>query len=452
MKNKYILPVMAALCAVCIFVFGKASYVPVTSGDQNSSQSVSASGGMNGDRAQQGASGGEAADDFQKASGRGETGGTGASEGPAFEMAEDGEKGASSGEKEGSRGEVGYSSGEEGKKTDRADAARSGGDILVTLGFAGDLNLSEGWETTEKMDQQKNGILDCFSDRTVERMRGFDLFMLNNEFTYSTRGEKSEKTYTFRADPERVENLKKLGVDIVLTANNHIYDYGADAFLDTLDTLDRAGIRRVGAGKDLKEAASPVYLDLYGRKIAYVAASCAEEHEDTIWTLSAEKDSPGILGCYDPEVFLESVREAAEQADFVIASVHWGYEYLDYYTAEQKEMAGSLIRAGADAVIGTHPHVLQGVEYLDGAPVFYSLGNFWFNGEDLMTGMAQLTLRLPEDPEEKVRLEETKFIPCIQSGLYTKEAETDWEREQILQHMRDISFGSEIMDDGTVMP
>lgn len=445
MKNKYILPVMAALCAVCIFVFGKASYVPVTSGNHNSSQSVSGTGGTNGDRAREWASGGETADDFQNASGRGQRGGTGASEEPAFYMSEDEVQGASSAEE-------GYSSEEKGKRTDRADEARSGGDILVTLGFAGDLNLSEGWETTEKMDQQKNGILDCFSERTVERMRGFDLFMLNNEFTYSTRGEKSEKTYTFRADPDRVENLKKLGVDIVLTANNHINDYGTDAFLDTLDTLDRAGIRRVGAGKDLEEAASPLYLDLYGRRIAYVAASCAEEHEDTIWTPPAENDSPGILGCYDPEVFFESVREAAEQADFVIASVHWGYEYLDYYTAEQKEMAQSLIRAGADAVIGTHPHVLQGVEYLEGAPVFYSLGNFWFNGEDLMTGMAQLTLRLPEDPEEKVRLEETRFIPCTQSGLYTKEAETDWERDQIMQHMRDISFGSEIMDNGTVLP
>ncbi|MDO5475572.1 MAG: CapA family protein [Eubacteriales bacterium] len=437
MKKKYILPVMTALCAVCIFLFGKASSVSVTR-DQEGFRDASGIGRTNGDGAQEGASGREAADVLQKASGRGETGGAGASEEAAFGMSGDAVGGAASGDREKSR--------------DRADAARHGEDILVTLGFAGDVNLSEGWETTEKMDGQKNGILDCFSEKTVERMRGFDLFMLNNEFTYSTRGKKSQKTYTFRADPDRVENLKKLGVDIVLTANNHINDYGTDAFLDTLDTLDRAGIRRVGAGKDLKEAASPVYIELYGRKIAYVAASCAEEHEDTIWTTPAEKDSPGILGCYDPEAFCESVREAAEQADFVIASVHWGYEYLDYYTAEQKEMAKSLIGAGADAVIGTHPHVLQGVEYLDGAPVFYSLGNFWFNGEDLMTGMAQLTLRLPEDPEEKVRLEETKFIPCTQTGLYTKEAESDWERDQILQHMRDISFGSEIMDDGTVLP
>ncbi|MDO5132024.1 MAG: CapA family protein [Eubacteriales bacterium] len=323
-------------------------------------------------------------------------------------------------------------------------------DVFVTLGFAGDLNLSEGWETTAELDRKKNGIRDCFSKKTIRDMRGFDIFMLNNEFTYSTRGEPSAKSFTFRADPSRVDNLKTLGVDIVLTANNHINDYGRDAFLDTLKTLDDAGIRRVGAGKNLAEAAAPVYFELCGRKIAYVAASCAEEHEDTIWTTPADEDSPGILGCYDPTAFYAAVREAAEQADFVIASVHWGYEYLEYYTAEQREMAENLVYAGADAVIGTHPHVLQGVEFVDGAPVFYSLGNFWFNGEDLMSGMAELTLRLPADPDEKVELAGTRFIPCTQYGLYTEEPENEWEREQVLQHMRDISFGTGIDADGTV--
>lgn len=322
-------------------------------------------------------------------------------------------------------------------------------EVFVTLGFAGDLNLSEGWETTVYLDAQKRGIRDCFSDRILKKMRGYDLFMLNNEFTYSRRGKRSEKTFAFRADPDRVEDLRTLGTDLVLTANNHVFDYGKEAFLDTLKTLEEAKIGYVGAGRDLAAASEPFYADLYGKKIAYVAASCAEEHEDTIWTPPASEDSPGIFGCYDPEVFCRSVREAAENADFVVANVHWGYEYLDYYTQEQEELAGRLVEAGADAVIGTHPHVLQGIKKIGTVPVFYSLGNFWFNGEDLMTGMAELTLRISPDPEKKPELVQARFIPCIQSGLFTREADAE-EKELILQHMREISFGTEISGEGVI--
>ena len=339
---------------------------------------------------------------------------------------------------------------EEGKKKKSSDAEEKAQDRQIRLGFAGDLNLSEDWETTVFMDRQKNGIRDCFSPALLKEMRDFDLFMLNNEYTYSRRGKPQEKTYTFRADPKRVKNLKTLGVDIVLAANNHIKDYGEESLIDTLDTLDKAGIRRVGAGRNLEEASSPVIYEINGHKIAYVAASCAEEHEDVIWTSPATDDSPGILGCYDPEAFYEAVRKAAQQADFVIASVHWGYEYLEYYTEEQEAMARELVASGADAVIGTHPHILQGISIIDGVPVFYSLGNFWFNGEDLMTGMAELTLRLPADPHEKPRLSGLRSIPCTQRDLFTSGPEEGQEKELILQHMRDISFGTEIDSDGNI--
>lgn len=336
------------------------------------------------------------------------------------------------------------------KKKKTGDMEEKAQDREIRLGFAGDLNLSEDWETTAFMDRQENGIRDCFSPALLEEMRAFDLFMLNNEYTYSRRGKAQEKTYTFRADPERVKNLDTLGVDIVLVANNHIKDYGEESLVDTLDTLDEAGIRRVGAGRNIEEASAPVIYEINGHRIAYVAASCAEEHEDVIWTSPATEDSPGILGCYDPEAFYEAVRKAAQQADFVIVSVHWGYEYLEYYTEEQEAMARELVASGADAIIGTHPHILQGINIIDGVPVFYSLGNFWFNGEDLMTGMAELTLRLPADPGEKPELTGLRFIPCTQRDLFTSGPVEGQEKELILQHMRDISFGTEIDSDGVI--
>ena len=317
----------------------------------------------------------------------------------------------------------------------------------VTLGFAGDINFAEGWPTTEKMDAQPDGILDCFSPDCIDTMRGFDLFMLNNEFTYSTRGSEVPKTYHFRSNPSRVENLKKLGVDLVLLANNHVFDYGTDALTDTLDTLAKAGIPEVGAGRNLEEAATPYYARINGRTIAYVAATKAEQYESAIHTQAATDTQPGVLACYDPSRFLEEIREADANSDFVVASVHWGLEYDEHYSDDQRALAEQMVAAGADAVIGSHTHCLQGINLIDGAPVFYSLGNFWFNEKPLYSGMARLTLRVPEDRSQPVTLTETAFLPCTQYDLHT-DLVTDPERKQtILDHITGLSNG-----DVTVSP
>ena len=317
----------------------------------------------------------------------------------------------------------------------------------VTLGFAGDINFAEGWPTTEKMDAQPDGILDCFSPDCIDTMRGFDLFMLNNEFTYSTRGSEVPKTYHFRSNPSRVENLKKLGVDLVLLANNHVFDYGTDALTDTLDTLTKAGIPEVGAGRNLEEAATPYYARINGRTIAYVAATKAEQYESAIHTQAATDTQPGVLACYDPSRFLEEIRAADANSDFVVASVHWGLEYDEHYSDDQRALAEQMVAAGADAVIGSHTHCLQGINLIDGAPVFYSLGNFWFNEKPLYSGMARISLRVPKDRTQPVTLTETAFLPCTQYDLHT-DLVTDPERKQtILDHIAGLSNG-----DVTVSP
>lgn len=317
----------------------------------------------------------------------------------------------------------------------------------VTLGFAGDINFAEGWPTTEKMDAQPDGILDCFSPDCIDTMRGFDLFMLNNEFTYSTRGSEVPKTYHFRSNPSRVENLKKLGVDLVLLANNHVFDYGTDALTDTLDTLTKAGIPEVGAGRNLEEAATPYYARINGRTIAYVAATKAEQYESAIHTQAATDTQPGVLACYDPSRFLEEIRAADANSDFVVASVHWGLEYDEHYSDDQRALAEQMVAAGADAVIGSHTHCLQGINLIDGAPVFYSLGNFWFNEKPLYSGMARISLRVPKDRTQPVTLTETAFLPCTQYDLHT-DLVTDPERKQtILDHITGLSNG-----DVTVSP
>ena len=118
-----------------------------------------------------------------------------------------------------------------------------------TVCFAGDINLDENWGTTQFLDTQENGIYDCISEELAQIMQSADIMCLNNEFTYSTGGlPLPGKAYTFRAMPERVEVLHQLGVDAVTLANNHVYDYGKEALLDTFTVLKEAGIPYFGAG------------------------------------------------------------------------------------------------------------------------------------------------------------------------------------------------------------
>ena len=330
-----------------------------------------------------------------------------------------------------------------------ADAAPGGKepvqDTQITLGFAGDMNLDENWATTLYLDQQPNGIADCFSPDLLQQMQAFDIFMLNNEFTYSKRGKQlKNKRYTFRADPARVSNLQAMGADIVLLANNHVYDYGKDAFLDTIQTLQDAGIHYVGAGKNIAEAAEPYYFTCKGKKIAYVAASEAEKLK---MTPQATKDAPGVLRCYDPSLFLTEITKASEQADYVIANVHWGTEYENMASKEQRALARKMIDAGADAVIGTHPHVLQGMEFYKGCPIIYSLGNFWFNDKNLYSGMLEITLTLSADGSN-ISLKTTQFIPCLQYDLRTTEPTDTAQRQKIIDFEQKISYGVAIDENG----
>lgn len=129
--------------------------------------------------------------------------------------------------------------------------------------------MDENWGTTAFLDSQPGGIKDCISSELLEHMNQADIMCLNNEFTYSTRGEKMPgKQYTFRANPDRVKVLEEMGVDIVKLSNNHTFDYGSQSLLDTIETLDNAEIEYFGAGRNLKEAMTPVYIEVDGKKVA----------------------------------------------------------------------------------------------------------------------------------------------------------------------------------------
>ncbi len=310
----------------------------------------------------------------------------------------------------------------------------------VVLGFAGDVNLDEDSYPVAKYDEEGKGIQGVLSKELIEEMTSADIMMLNNEFAYSTRGtEESDKSYTFRADPSRVNILKEMGVDIVSLANNHALDFGPDALLDTFSTLDNAKISYVGAGENMARAKAPVYITVGDKTIAFVAASRVVFAMD--WY--ATDTTPGMIGTYDPSLFLESIKEAKQNSDFVVAFVHWGVERNNYPENYQKVFAQNYIDAGADAVIGCHPHVMQGLEFYKGKPIAYSLGNFWFNQSHKESGMVKLYL----EPDDGLRVQ---ILPVMNQYVKTYLLTKDKERRAYFDFMEKLSFDVKIDDEGFV--
>ncbi len=310
----------------------------------------------------------------------------------------------------------------------------------LVLGFAGDVNLSESSDPVKKYDASGKNLSQCFSDDLLDEMRSADIMMLNNEFAYSTRGTKaSNKQYTFRANPKRVDILKEMGVDIVSLANNHSLDYGPDALLDTFSTLDDAKIDYVGAGGDINRAKSPIYKTVGGRKIAYVAASRVVP--EVGWYATDNK--LGMVGTYDSALILKSIKEAKANSDFVVIFVHWGVERNNYPEAYQRDLAHEYIDEGADIVIGCHPHVMQGFEYYKGKPIAYSLGNYWFNSSKKESGMVKLYLEA--DGSTRFQL-----LPVMNKNVKTYLLTEEKEKKAYYDYMRSISSTVTIDEDGFI--
>ena len=314
----------------------------------------------------------------------------------------------------------------------------------VTFTFAGDVLLDENYAVMSTYRANGSVLENCIDPELLEIMQGSDIFMINNEFPYTDRGTPlANKTFTFRADPANVQILKDMGVDIVSLANNHASDYGEISLLDTLDTLEGAGIPYVGAGRDLEEASKVVFYQKGDMKIGVVSATEVERMA-TPDTKGATENTPGTFRCFQNDALEEVIREAKKECDFLIVVVHWGTESTDELDWSQPGQAADFTAAGADVVIGAHPHVLQEIAYVNDVPVFYSLGNYWFNSKTQDSCL--VTLEIGDEG-----LVSAKFIPCRTSGSKTSLA-TGAEAERILEYMRGLSDGVVIDEEGYVMP
>lgn len=300
----------------------------------------------------------------------------------------------------------------------------------AVLAFTGDVNFADDWYNMLHYAKTA-GIEDCFGESLLAEMRAADVLLCNNEFAFSDRGSPMPgKQFTFRAKTANVSMWQQLGADIVGLANNHCFDYGEDAFLDTLSTLQGANIPYVGAGKNLEEAMQPQFFLVGGMKIGYVACTRAEKY---ILTPEAGETSPGVLRCYDPELAVQAIQTASEQCDYLVVYVHWGTEGSTVLEQAQTDLATRFTEAGADLIVGAHPHILQGAGWRKDTPVLYSLGNFWFNMETLDSALLKVTVSEPGAAGATVQL-----LPCIQTGGRVSLLEEDADRQRVLNSLNDV--------------
>ncbi len=324
-------------------------------------------------------------------------------------------------------------------KSNVQEIQTSGKDI--TLSFVGDISLADNWYIIPKYEEQNKKVYGILSEDVVNIMKKSDIMVANNEFTVSNRGEKMPgKYYTFRAKPERLKIYEEMGVDLVTLANNHVYDFGKTAFYDMLDSLEEYKIPYVGAGRNIEEAKRPYYFIANGYKIAFVNATRAEK---LILTPEATETEGGVLRCYDPTTFIKVIEEAKKQSDYVIALVHFGKEDSTELEKVQVDTSKQYIDAGADIIIGSHAHILQGIDFYKEKAIIYNLGDFIFNHETKDTAIFQL--KITNDGEFQY-----KMIPCHQKDEYTKKLDGD-ESQRVLNKLQNLSPNIIINSDGTFL-
>lgn len=311
----------------------------------------------------------------------------------------------------------------------------------VTLLFSGDILLSDHVLAAYQKAGGINGVLD---QQYLREIKDADVFFANEEFPFSNRGTQApDKQFTFRLPPEKVDIFREIGVDGVTLANNHALDYGTEALLDTCAVLDQAGIPHTGAGADLTKASEEVIYEIHGVRIAVIGAT----RVIPVANWAAAGGHPGMLAAYDPAVLLKRIRDLKTENDLVIACIHWGIERAEMPNDVQKSLGKQMIDAGADLVVGSHPHVLQGIEYYKDKPIVYSLGNFIFGSSIPRTALLKVQYDGTQEAAERMKL---SLLPGTSGAGYTHTLDSEAKKQEFFQYMKSISFGVSYDEDGTV--
>jgi poly-gamma-glutamate synthesis protein (capsule biosynthesis protein) len=253
----------------------------------------------------------------------------------------------------------------------------------VTMAFAGDVHFAGRVARRATAGSDVLGPI----GRTLAAA---DIAMVNLESAITERGTPEPKEFHFRAPPAALDSLRAAGVDVVTMANNHAVDYGLVGLADSLAAIGAHHEPVIGIGRDAAAAYSPWFTEVRGVRVAVLAASQIHDRTQRAWT--AGPTSPGIASAGSARL-VSAVRDARARAQIVVVYLHWGTEGQACPNGEQRAIARRLSAAGADAVVGTHAHLLLGAGWLGPTYVDYGLGNFlWWRDNAYSNDTGVLTL------------------------------------------------------------
>ncbi len=274
----------------------------------------------------------------------------------------------------------------------------------VTLAFAGDVHFTG--RTEDLLDDPATAF-----GPISAALSAADIGMVNLETAITERGAEEPKQFHFRAPAAALDALAAAGVDVASLANNHAVDYGSVGLEDTLAAVAAGPISVVGVGPDAATAYAPYRTVVRGVGISIFGASQVPDRTYQRWT--ATDDSPGIASTADQDRLLAGVGQASASGDVVVVYLHWGIEGDECPTAGMQALATDLAAAGADAIVGTHAHLLLGAGYLpqsgSTAYVAYGLGNFlWWRPQAFSDDTGVLTLTV-----QSGSVTASEFTPAI---------------------------------------
>lgn len=237
----------------------------------------------------------------------------------------------------------------------------------IRIGLAGDVMIG----------RLVNAHLDSVASSSIwgnflPILNSMDLNLINLETALTHSQKEVPKVFNFKADPQKVQALADASIDVVNLANNHVLDYSEEGLIETLDTLDDAGIRHVGAGKNIREASEPAIIDIKEIKVGILG--CTDNEPS--WLATSIKPGVKFLEVGEIDSIKKNILELRSKVDLLILSIHWGPNMRERPDPESIRFAHDLVDMGVDIIHGHSAHIFQRVEEYHGRIILYDTGDF----------------------------------------------------------------------------
>ncbi len=284
---------------------------------------------------------------------------------------------------------------------------------LIKIGFAGDVMIG-------RLVNEKISIADYDYPwgNVLRLLRKNGLNITNLETTLTKSADEADKIFTFKAQPDRVECLTRAGIGIVNIANNHILDFGEEGLIETIDVLDNAGVKHIGAGKNISEAKRPAIFKKNGMAVGIIG--CTDNEPS--WKAGEDKAGTNYLDIpYDFDVLNKDILALRNKVDIIVLSIHWGPNMRLRPSKGFRNFAHKCIDAGADIIHGHSAHIFQGVEVCKNKIIFYDTGDFVddYAVDEFLRNDRSFLFNVHASKDKLCKIE---LVPVLISGMQVNKA------------------------------